>query len=173
MCIRDRNNFQLSDEDASDTGSEQLEVFKPVSQANSFDNGAFDHASEKKVEIGTEVKECGHTYEDKNAEIRNTSNDDNIVPVIETIFTDAEIEEKDKKPYLVNGNGAPILKAPEISDNHKIYKKICSPPVLRKVSGNGVIPGSNNLPVGDIDPVSCYEERSKKYSNNHLHVPNV
>lgn len=172
---------RLSDEDVSDTGSEQLEVFKPISNktnissvTNSFDNGAFNRFGEKKVEIGTEEKEHGRTREDKNTEIINTTHDTTTisVPVIETNFTDAENEEKDKISRVSNGHIPPILKAPDNSENHKLFKKICSPPVLRKISGNGVIPDTNSLPLEDVELLSFSEGRNKKYSNNHLYVPN-
>ena len=102
------------------------------------------------------------------------------VPVIETIFTDSENSTAVNKTALLNGqsggvhhNHTPLIPNNQNNDsNHTAFKKISSPPVLKKISGNGVIPTEHgmNLPVEEIESPDI--SRRRKYSNNHLYVPN-
>ena len=106
------------------------------------------------------------------------------VPVIETIFTDSENTTSVNKTALMNGhsggvhhnhthslNGL-ITNNQNNNSNHTAFKKISSPPVFKKMSGNGVVPTEHgmNLPVEEIESPDI--SRRRKYSNNHLYVPN-
>ncbi|XP_066922126.1 voltage-gated potassium channel KCNC4-like isoform X2 [Clytia hemisphaerica] len=167
------------------------------SVTNSFDNEAFEHNNEKQVEVATEVTENGHTNQNKKI-INNTENDKETkdlnskfqkpfddekrerlppinggpVPIIETILTNTDNTDQNLTTGpIVNGHGPPILKEP-VMNNRNSFKKISSPPVLRKICGNGLEPvrKSNGMAV-PVEEVESPELFRRKYSNNHLYVP--
>lgn len=167
------------------------------SVTNSFNNEAFEHNNEKQVEVATEVTENGHTNQNKKI-INNTENDKEIkdlnskfqkpfddekrerlppinggpVPIIETILTNTDNTDQNLTTGpIVNGRGPPILKEP-VMNNRNSFKKISSPPVLRKICGNGLelVRKSNGMAV-PVEEVESPELFRRKYSNNHLYVP--
>ena len=149
--------------------------------------------------MATEATENGHI--DLNKNINNTQNDKDTqdsdsnkskkssddekiehlppingpnkpVPIIETILTNTEnADQRLTGGPLVNGHAPPILQEP-VMNNRNSFKKISSPPVLRKISGNGLGPvrKSNGMAV-PVEEVESPELFRRKYSNNHLYVP--